>query len=153
MESAAAREEVMGFSISPELSVRHGREAIDFYIAAFGARQVYRVAGTDDAPDVVAELAIGDTSFWVSDEAPAHGNFSPESLGGGTVRLLLRVDDPHTVYARALALGAREIAPIAEEHGWLLGRLEDPFGHHWEIGKPLIAWPPESGRPGHHSVA
>ena len=140
----------MEFSISPELSVRHGRAAIDFYVAAFGARQVYRVAGTDESPDVVAELAIGDTSFWVSDEAPAHGNFSPESLGGGTVRLLLRVEDPLAVFGRALALGAREVSPLAEEHGWLLGRLVDPFGHHWEIGKPLIAWPPASGRPGRH---
>lgn len=143
------------FSISPELSVRRGREAIDFYVAAFGARQVYRVGGSEDAPEVVAELAIGETSFWVSDEAPAHGNFSPDSLGGGTVRLLLRVEDPHTVFARALALGATEVAPLKPGHGWLLGRLADPFGHHWEIGKPLVVWPPESGRPdyGQHGRA
>jgi PhnB protein len=140
----------MEFSISPELSVRNGREAIAFYIAAFGAREVYRVGGADDAPEVVAELVIGDTSFWVSDEAPAHGNFSPETLGGGTVRLLLRVEDPEAVFARAIALGAKEIAPVGRAHGWLLGRLADPFGHHWEIGKPLIAWPPASGRPGPH---
>jgi PhnB protein len=140
----------MELSVSPQLSVRRGREAIDFYVAAFGARQIYRVAGTDAAPDVVAELAIGDTSFWVSDEAPAHLNFSPESLAGGTVRLLLRVEDPNAVFARALELGATQIAPLSEEHGWLLGRLADPFGHHWEIGKPLISWPPASGRPATH---
>lgn len=140
----------MELSVSPQLSVRRGREAIDFYVAAFGARQIYRVAGTEAAPEVVAELAIGDTSFWVSDEAPAHLNFSPESLGGGTVRLLLRVEEPQTVFARALALGATQIAPLSEEHGWLLGRLADPFGHHWEIGKPLISWPPASGRPDAH---
>lgn len=132
----------MEFCVSPQLSVRRGREAVDFYIAAFGAQQIYRVAGTEDAPSVVAELAIGDTSFWVSDEAPAYANFSPESLGGGTVKLLLRVEDPQAVFARALALGAIEIAPLASRHGWFLGRLVDPFGHHWEIGKPLIAWPP-----------
>ena len=139
----------MASSISPQLSVRRGREAIDFYVAAFGARQVYRVAGTKDDPEVVAELAIGETSFWVSDEAPAHGNFSPESLAGGAVRMLLRVEDPHAVFARAIALGATQISAIAEGHGWLLGRLADPFGHHWEIGKPLIPWPPASGRPDH----
>jgi PhnB protein len=140
----------MEFSVSPQLFVRRGREAIDFYVAAFGARQLYRVGGVEDFPEVVAELAIGATSFWVSDEAPAHNNFSPESLAGGTVRLLLRVTDPHAVFRRALALGATEIAPVAEAHGWLLGRLADPFGHHWEIAKPLVAWPPASGRPDHH---
>lgn len=139
----------MEFSVSPQLSVRRGREAVEFYIAAFGARQVYRVAGTEDAPEVVAELAIGETSFWVSDEAPSYENYSPESLGGGTVRLLLRVSDPHAVFARALAHGATQIVPIEEAHGWLLGRLVDPFGHHWEIGKPQIEWPPASGRPDH----
>ena len=132
----------MQLSVSPQLAVRRGREAIDFYVAAFGARQVYRVAGTDDEPSVVAELAIGETTFWVSDEAPDYGTFSPESLGGGTVRLLLRVEDPATVFARALALGAKELAPVDEAYGWLLGRLSDPFGHHWEIGKPLTDWPP-----------
>lgn len=139
----------MTSSISPELSVRGGRKAVDFYIAAFDAKQVYRVGGVDDASEVVAELAIGDTTFWVSDEAPAYGNYSPESLGGGSVRLLLRVDDPQAVHERAVALGATEIAPVKPSHGWLIGRIADPFGHHWEIGKPLIPWPPASGGPEH----
>jgi len=56
--------------------------------------------------------------------------------------MLLVVDDPETVFERALAAGATEIHPVAEAHGWRLGRIEDPFGHHWEIGKPLAAWPP-----------
>jgi PhnB protein len=43
---------------------------------------------------------------------------------------------------RAVELGAREVAPVAEAHRWLLGRIENPFGHHWEIGKPLVAWRP-----------
>lgn len=136
--------------VSAELSVRRGREAIAFYAAAFGARVVYQVGGTDDAPEVVAELALGDTTFWVSDEAPDHGNHSPESLGGCTVRLLLRVDDPVAVQARAVALGAAEINPVTAEHGWMLGRISDPFGHAWEIGKPLIPWSPASGRPESH---
>jgi hypothetical protein len=88
-------------SIVPELSVRHGREAVEFYKAAFGASEVYRVGGTDDAPSVVAQLAVGDASFWVADESPPHGNFSPESLGGGTVRMLLIVDDPEAAVERA----------------------------------------------------
>jgi PhnB protein len=130
-------------SVSPELSVRRGREAVDFYKAAFGAVEIYRVGGTADHEEVVAQLSVGNTSFWVSDESPPHKNFSPESLGGSTVRLLLVVDDPRSAVERAVGLGATETAPVAEEHGWLLGRIEDPFGHQWEIGKPLGEWPPD----------
>ena len=135
--------------VSAELSVRRAREAVEFYKAAFGAREVYRVGGTDDFPPVVSELAVGDTTFWVSDESPEHHNHSPESLGGGTVKLLLIADDPDAAIRRAIEAGAREVYPAADEHGWRLGRVVDPFGHHWEIGRPLIDWPPESGGPHH----
>jgi PhnB protein len=126
----------------PQLSVRHGRAAVDFYKAAFGAVEDYRVGGTDDHPSIVAQLSVGNASFWVADESPPHHNYSPHSLGGSTTRMLLVVDDPAAAVERAVAAGATEVYPVAEAHRWLLGRIEDPFGHHWEIGKPLIAWPP-----------
>ena len=138
----------MQAGIVPELSVRRGRAAVEFYKTAFGAVEVYRVNGTDQHEDVVAQLSVGNASFGVSDESPAHGNFSPESLGGATTRVLLIVEDPESVVARAVAAGATRIYPVGEEHGWLLGRIEDPFGHHWEIGKPLVPWPPAGGGPG-----
>jgi PhnB protein len=128
--------------VSPQLSVRRGREAVEFYKAAFGATEVYRVGGTDEFADVVSQLTVGDSAFWVADESPEHKNFSPESLGGGSVRMLLIVDDPDAVVARAVAAGATEVAAVYEAHGWRMGRIEDPFGHHWEIGKPLGEWPP-----------
>lgn len=137
-----AANEPRGIGIEPQLSVRRGREAVEFYKAAFGAAEVYRVGGTDDAPAVVVQLAVGDATFWIADESPPHGNFSPESLGGGTVRMLLIVDDPETAVERAKGAGATEVSPVIEEHGWRLGRIEDPFGHHWEVGKPLVPWPP-----------
>jgi PhnB protein len=129
-------------SVSPELAVRRGREALEFYKAAFGAVEMYRVGGTEENEEVVAQLSVGNASFWVSDESPPNKNFSPESLGGSTVRLLLIVQDPQSVVERTVALGATEVSPVAEEHGWLLGRIQDPFGHRWEIGKPLVEWPP-----------
>ena len=125
--------------VSAELSVRRAREAVEFYKAAFGAVEVHRVEHGDD---VVSQLQQGDTTFWVSDESPSHANFSPETLGGSTVRLLLLVDDPDAVVERAVGLGAREVVAPHDEHHWRLGRIEDPFGHHWEIGKPLVPWPP-----------
>ena len=129
-------------SIWPQLSVRRGRQAVAWYVEAIGAVVDHRVGGDADMPEVVAQLSVGDATFWVSDESPADGNHSPESLGGGTVRMAFVVDDPVAVIARAVAAGAREVYPAAEEHGWLLGRIEDPFGHHWEVGKPLGPWPP-----------
>jgi PhnB protein len=131
-------------TISPQLSVRRGREALEFYKAAFGALEIYRVGGTEKDEEVVAQLCVGNVSFWVADESPPNKNFSPETLGGSTVRLLLIVHDPHSVVERAVALGAREVRPVEQEYGWLLGRIEDPFGHHWEIGKPLVEWPPSA---------
>src|SRR5438132_8508241 len=92
-------------TIWPELSVRRGRDAVEFYKAAFGAVEVYRVGGTDEHEAVVAQLAVGNASFWVADESPPNKNFSPESLGGSTVRLLLVVEDPRSVIERAVALG------------------------------------------------
>jgi len=136
-------------SVLPQLSVRGGTAALDFYRSAFGAEVVYQVGGTAENPSVVAELSIEGASFWVADESPEHGNFSPESVGGSTTRMLLIVDDPRAAIDRAVTAGATRIYPAAKEHGWLLGRVEDPFGHHWEIGKPLIPWPPADAGGGH----
>ena len=124
-----------GTSIAPMLSVRRGAEAIGFYKAAFGAGELFRLDGEDGA--VVARLSIGTAEFWVADESPEHPNFSPESLGGGTVRMVMIVEDPDTAFERAVAAGATVVWPVGNQYGWRLGRIVDPFGHHWEIGRPL----------------
>jgi PhnB protein len=136
-------------NVQAQLSVRNGRGAVDFYKAAFGAVEVYRFGGTDDLGEVVAQLAVGNSLFWVEDESPPHGNFSPETVGGPTARMLLIVDDPEAVLERAVAAGAVEINPVAEEHGWQLGRIDDPFGHRWEIGRPISEWPPTDTHTSH----
>ena len=129
-------------TVSPQLAVRRGRAAVEFYKAAFGAVELHRVGGTDEHESVVAQLGVGNASFWVADESPPNQSFSPESLDGGTVKLLLIDDDPQAVIDRAVGLGATQVYAAESQHGWLLGRIEDPFGHHWEIGKPLSDWPP-----------
>ena len=123
-------------SAAPMLSVRRGAEAVEFYKAAFGATELFKIESPDGA--VVAQLAVGASDFWVSDESPEHKNFSPESLGGATTRMVLTVDDPDAVFANAVAAGAKEVAPVVDQpYDWRVGRVMDPFGHHWEIGKPL----------------
>lgn len=117
------------------LSVRNGARAVEFYKSAFGATEVYRVE--DPSGSVVSRLSVDGAEFWLADESPEHGNFSPESLGGGSVRIILTVSDPDAMFAKALGAGAREVCAVGEAYGWRLGRLVDPFGHHWEIGRPL----------------
>ena len=122
-------------ALAPMLSLRNGAKAVEFYKAAFGAEEVFRHEG---GGAVVARLSVDGAEFWVADESPEHLNFSPEFLGGGTVRMVLTVEDPDAVFARAVAAGARVVWPVKDDHGWRLGRVVDPFGHHWEIGKPLV---------------
>ncbi len=122
-------------SLAPWLSVRDSGRALAFYQAAFGAEVVYRLDATGNG--VIARLAVEGGEFWVSDESPEHGNFSPATLGGTTARMILTVADPDAVFARALAAGATVVYPVMEEHGWRVGRVADPFGHHWEIGRQI----------------
>ncbi len=121
-------------TIAPWLSVRHSAQAVEFYKKAFGAKEEFLLG---DGDSVVVRLSVQGAEFWLGDESPEHANFSPQSLGGGTVRLILTVADPDAMFARAIAAGAKEVFPVGEEHGWRLGRVVDPFGHHWEIGRPL----------------
>lgn len=124
-----------GTAIAPMLSVRRGSEAVEFYKTAFGARELFRVE--DDGGAVVARLAVDGAEFWVADESPEHANFSPETLRGGTVRMIMIVEDPDAAFERAVSAGGTVVWPVAKRYGWRLGRIVDPFGHHWEIGKPL----------------
>jgi|SRR5271166_1579851 len=121
-------------SIVPWLCVRDGTRAVDFYRAAFAAAELFRL---EDGGSVVARLSVDGAEFWLSDESPEHHNFSPESLKGTTVRIILTVANPDAVFARAVKAGAKEVFPMTDEHEWRVGRVVDPFGHHWEIGRPL----------------
>jgi PhnB protein len=120
-------------SIAPMLSVRNGVKALEFYKAAFGAEELFKI---ENGGSVVARLAVEGAEFWVADESPEHLNFSPETLGGGTVRMVMIVSDPDAAFARAVKAGAKVVVPVKNDYGWRLGRVVDPYGHHWEIGRP-----------------
>jgi PhnB protein len=108
-------------TIAPFLSVRNGPRALAFYKAAFGATEQF--LHDDGSGAIVAKLAVDGAEFWLADESPEHKNFSPETLNGGTVRMVLTVDDPDAAFQKA----------VAADYGWRIGRVVDPFGHHWEI--------------------
>lgn len=126
-------------TFEPELWVDGAAQAVAFYAAAFGATVLHQVGEGDD---IVAQLAVEGAAFWVSSASVELGRLSPVAAGGRTGRTLLVIDDPVGTVARAETAGATITAPVADEHGWRLGRIVDPFGHEWEIGHPLGTWPP-----------
>ena len=120
--------------VTATLSVKDWECAMEFYKNAFGADELFRVEGGG-----VGQLSVGGAQFWVAEESKEHLNFSPESLGGCSVRMLLMVEDPAAIYEKAVAAGATGVVPVAEAHGWRIGRIVDPFGHHWEIARPTCS--------------
>jgi PhnB protein len=132
MSTSTPESEPVKTSIAPWLSVSRATEAVDYYKAAFGAVERYRLE--DDAGKVVvAQLAIEGADFWLQEDVDS----SPEFQDRRSVRMILTVDDPDAVFEQAIAAGASKVAAVSEDHGWRIGRVADPFGHHWEIGKPL----------------
>lgn len=120
--------------IQPELWVDRAADAVAFYKRAFGATVLHQVG---EGQDIVAQLAVEDAAFWVAGASQEMKRFSPAAIDGSTGRTLLVTDDPEAVVLQATAAGAKELSPVQAEHGWLLGRILDPFGHEWEIGRPL----------------
>jgi PhnB protein len=118
-------------NIAPWLAVGDAQRAVDFYKAAFGAVDHYR-AEDDTGTLQVAHLAIDEADFWLQRDDDASTR-----AGDGSIRMILTVADPDAVFAQAIAAGATEVAAVYEGHGWRIGRLADPFGHHWEVGRPL----------------
>jgi PhnB protein len=122
--------------VTPFLAVRDAERAVEFYAAAFGAEELARVTAPSGA--IVAELAIGEARFSLATEAPELGTPSPETAGVTTVRLSLHVDDPDAAQRSAIEAGAVEMFPVADQpYGWRQGRIVDPFGHHWLVGRRL----------------
>ena len=129
------RSQPVAAGIAPWLSVADATQAVDYYKTAFSAVEVERLE--DEAGSVaVAQLSISGATFWVQQDADS----SPQATDGRVpVRMILTVDDPDSLFAQAVAAGAIVVAPIAEGNGWRVGRVADPSGHHWEIGKPLLS--------------
>ena len=114
-------------TIAPWLSVSDGAQAIDYYKSAFRAHEVYHIEDPDGA--IVSRLSVDGAEFWLSDD--------PDAEAGNSIRMILTVADPDSVFQQALTAGATEISPVSDSYGWRVGRLVDPFGFHWEIGRPL----------------
>ena len=119
-------------SITPWLMFYDCAAAVAFYKSAFGACETYKL----ETPDgLVVRLSINGAEFWLSTGALEEQHGRP--IGDNTIRMILTVDDPYPLFESSIRAGAKEVFPISEGHGWLLGRIVDPFGLHWEIGHPI----------------
>lgn len=118
-------------SATPYIIVSNAAQAIDFYKEAFSAIELVRLA--DPQGKVMhAEMRVGNSSLMLADEFPEMGYRSPRSLGGSPVSILLYVDDVDVFFAKAIAGGAMESMPVADQFdGDRRGTLTDPFGHVW----------------------
>lgn len=123
----------------PYLTITDGRgkQAVDFYKAAFGATEVERHDADDGKRLLHAHLKINDGTLMLSDDFPEMQGGRTASAPGGT-RLHLEVDDADRWWDRAVAAGAEIRMPLADQFwGDRYGQLGDPFGHQWSIGAPI----------------
>jgi PhnB protein len=120
-------------AVTPYLIVDGAASAIEFYSRAFGAIELFRLAGPDGKIGH-AELLINDSHVMLADEHPAMGARGPRSIGGSPVSLMLYVEDVDAVFTKAVSLGAKIVRPVADQfYGDRAGGLEDPFGHSWFV--------------------
>lgn len=123
-------------TLTPMLTVKDSAAAVEFYKRAFGATEGRRVVGPTGQS--VVQLWIEGNELYAVDENLSAFNPSPTTLSGTSVRISLVVDDPDTLFERAIAAGASEVFPLTDQpYGMRQGRLADPSGHHWLIGKVL----------------
>jgi PhnB protein len=116
--------------IAPWLAVSDATKAVEFYKLAFDAAEAHRL-DDDNGAVVVAQLQVDGATFWVQQDVEK----SPDGHGGSPVRMILMVTDPGAWFARAVAAGSTAVADVHEEHGWLTGRVSDPFGYDWEFSR------------------
>ena len=120
-------------SITPYLMVRGAVQAIEFYKNVFGAKERLRMP-LPEGRVAHAEIEIGNSVIMLADECPESISKSPLTVGGTPVSIHLYVPDCDTVFARALAAGATQIRPLANQfYGDRSGLFSDPFGHIWNV--------------------
>jgi PhnB protein len=122
-------------SITPFLTVSSCKNAVEFYVSAFGG--IVKSKHNMEDSKLSAQISIEGADFWVADEEPEFGNLSPDRTSGSPVRIILQSWNADELFEKAIKHGATEICPMTTEEDWRIGKLKDPFGHVWEIGYPL----------------
>ena len=123
-------------TLPPHLVCANCADAIEFYKKAFGAEEGMRMNG-DNGKIMHASMTFGDSTLMLMDEVPEWNAKGPKLIGGTPITLHMIVDDVDAAFAQAIAAGAKEIMPVADQFwGDRYGVLEDPFGHSWSLATP-----------------
>ncbi len=131
-------------SLTPYMVLRDADKAIEFYGRAFGAVETCRMTDPQTGKVMHAEMRLGDSNLFLSEECPAYGARSPQALGGSPVTIHFYVEDTDATMARAVEAGAAVTMPAADMFwGDRFGKLTDPFGHDWSIATHIEDVPPE----------
>ena len=126
-----------------DIVCRDAARAIDFMVAAFGAEEKFRLTDPGDGRVGHAELRIGESDIYLSDEYPDFGAVSPDSLGGTAVTLHLRCDGVDALAAQAEAAGGTLLRkPADQSFGERVALILDPFGHRWMLSQTVEAVTP-----------
>lgn len=146
---------------APRIAFKNTAKAIDFYNAAFGAKELMRFEHDGKIPH--AEIMIGDSLLFLTDEWPEGGRFSAETLGNSPVAMALSVPNVDAFFQHAVDAGATVVFPVKDQfYGRREGTLRDPFGYLWsvstvteemsieEMHRRMPAWP--GAQPNHPAV-
>ena len=131
-------------TVTPFLIVSGADKAIDFYVKAFGAKEILRLAGPDGKSIGHAQIKIGDSTICLSEENPQCAGLSPKSLGGVSTSLYIYVADVDVAYKRAIDAGCEtKMAPADMFWGDRFSSVVDPFGHQWSLATHVEDLSPE----------
>jgi uncharacterized glyoxalase superfamily protein PhnB len=121
-------------SLTPHLIIKGAGQAVDYYKKAFGAQELFRFQCEETGNVAHAELKIGDSILMICEESAEWGAFSPASTKGTPVGVHLYVENVDDVFDRAVKAGGKALMPVTDMFwGDRFGKLQDPFGHVWEI--------------------
>lgn len=124
--------------VSPHFIARNAAEAIDFYKAAFGAEEIFRMTDPSDGRVGHAELRFGETLMMIADEYPDFGAVSPDTIGGSPVTFHLDTSSTDAMVERTLAAGATLLRAAADQSfGERIAQILDPYGHRWTLSQKI----------------
>ena len=131
-------------TLTPHLTVRNAKEALEFYKKAFGA-EIGQVAYMPDGKVMHASLKIGDSQLMLNDEMPEFGALSPLSMGGNSpVTIHIYAENVDEAFNRAVAAGAKVQMPLMDQFwGDRYGLVTDPYGHKWSLAAHVRDLSPE----------
>lgn len=136
-------------TVTPSLTLKDSRKAVEFYAKAFGAKVLGIFPSPDGRSTMHATIRIGDSIVMMRDEMPNQGCQSAETLGTSPVSLYVYLPKVDAAFQQAVAAGATVAMPVADMFwGDRCGTVKDPFGYSWTIATHLHDLAPEEVQKG-----